>query len=79
MTPLEIPVLRSSAGNWRAVSIELGDVGGTRLAVVTVRDLVKATRRRWFGDERDALAWAAGQADNHNLPLIDLREGDDHV
>jgi hypothetical protein len=69
---IEVPQLR--AGNWRAVSLETCELAGNRLAAVTVRDLVQPTIRRWFGEERDALAYAAQESDARSLPLIDLRD-----
>ena len=75
MTLLEVPALRSAGGNWRGVAIETAPLAGSMLAAVTVR-CQAATRRRWFGSEADALAYAAEQADAHNLPLLDLRDAD---
>ena len=77
MIALEIPTLRSASGNWRGVSLECAQVAGTRLTIATIRDMMGPPRRRWFADEIDALAYAAGQADTHGIPLFDLRNGSD--
>lgn len=73
--PLEVPSLRSAFGNWRGVAIETAELAGSMLAAVTTRCQI-TTRRRWFGSEADALAYAVEQADAHNLPLLDLRDAD---
>ncbi len=77
MIAIEVPTLRSAAGNWRGVSVETAELAGSTFTVTTVREISRPTRRRWFGDERDALAWAAEKADELNLPLFDFRAGGD--
>jgi post-segregation antitoxin (ccd killing protein) len=73
MRAIEIPTLR--AGRVVAVAVELADVDGSPLAIVSVTQSVdEPTRRRWYADERDAIAYAAEQADRFGLPLLDLRE-----
>lgn len=73
MRVLSIPALR--AGSTIAVTVELADVDGNALAIVSVRQAAdEPTRRRWYADQRDAVAYAAEQADRFGLPLLDLRD-----
>lgn len=73
MRTIAIPTLR--AGRVVAVAIELADVDGNALAIVSVTQSIdEPTRRRWYADQRDAVAYAAEQADRFGLPLLDLRD-----
>lgn len=73
MRTISIPTLR--AGRVVAVAIELAEVDGSHLSIVSVTQSVdEPTRRRWYADERDAIAYAAEQADRFGLPLLDLRD-----
>ncbi len=72
MRTISIPTLR--AGRVVAVAVEFAEVDGSTIAIVSVTEAVdRPTRRRWYADELDAIAYAAEQADRLGLPLLDLR------
>ncbi len=71
---VEIPALLP--GDWRAVIIVRFELAGSLLHSVSVQSGGgRAPRRRWFPDRAIALAHAIEQAEEFDLPLLDLGEG----
>lgn len=63
-------------GRWHAVTVERHQVGCTDLFTVTVQRCAgKPARRVWYADEAFALVYALNQAELHQLPLFDHRDG----
>lgn len=70
MRTIEIPSVR--APTWPGAFVERAELAGSPIYAVTVRtDLV---RRRFFALERNAMAWAAGQADELGVGLFNLSD-----
>ena len=70
---VEIPALLP--GDWRAVIILRFELTGSLLHSVSVhRGGGRAPRRRWFPDRTVAVAHALEQAEEYDLPLLDLGE-----
>lgn len=72
MKSYTIPPVRS--GDWLAVTLEAYEDAGVTVWSVTTKGRTGSPRRRWFGEEAHAFAYALDQSETRRLPLIDLRE-----
>jgi hypothetical protein len=74
MTPVEIPLPPMRPVEWLAVIVDRQELGGAPAWTVTVNDGLARPWRSWFDRHPAALAFAAGQAERHGLPLFDLAD-----
>lgn len=72
MKAFDLPPVRN--GDWLAVTLEPYESAGVTVWSVTIKGRSGSPRRRWFGIEAHALAYALDQADSRHLPLFDLRD-----
>lgn len=69
--PLELPRLRPC--EWACATVERVEVACTALWVATVQTgMGQPPLHRWCPEYRDALAYAAEQANRHGPPLFDF-------
>jgi hypothetical protein len=73
MKAFELPPMRSS--DWLAVTLEVLESAGVTVWSVTTKGRSGSPRRRWFGDEAHALAYALDQSETRHLPFFDRRDG----
>ncbi|MBB3862219.1 hypothetical protein GGQ88_003517 [Novosphingobium hassiacum] len=73
MKHFTLPPLRSA--DWLAVILEAYQDAGVTVWSVTTKGRSGSPRRRWFGEEAHAFAYALDQSETRRLALIDMRDG----